>query len=438
MGNQKENKMDNIYKVKHLKSDKEFTVTVPGSKSVTNRALMLAALSGGECLLGGVLFSDDTRAFLDCLGKLGFDLTVDEPNQFVKIKGLGGYIPNRNAAINVRSAGTAARFLTVLLALAGGDYLLESSVQMKKRPMEPLLTMLREAGIGIECLEHDGHFPFKIHSEGLKVNELTIDTEVSSQFASALLMAGSLVEDGLKINLTGSRIEGSYIKITIKMLEQFGFAFDKDNSSYFIHEQTVASPKKYVIEPDISAACYFWAMAAVHNRKFTVRRVRLDGMQGDLKFLNVLEQMGCTVGENEEGVWVCGTENLNGVTIDMKDFSDQTMTLAAIAPFASSDTEIKNIAHIRKQESDRLMAVVNELSRMGISCKATRSEDGQEGLYIIPGEIKPAVVETYDDHRVAMAFSIPGTKCDGIRIVNPGCCKKTFENYFQILDGLTE
>lgn len=429
--------MDNIYEVKPLKTKKEFVVSVPGSKSITNRALLLAAISEGKSVLEGVLFSDDTRAFLDCLDKLGFDLDIDEENKTVTVFGLGGRIPNREACINVRSAGTAARFLTVFLALSGGDYLLESSNQMKKRPMEPLITILRQAGITIECMQQEGHFPFKLHSEGLKVNELTIDTNISSQFASALLMAGSLVEDGLKLNLTGERTQGSYIKITTNMLRQFGIDYEENNSTYFIPKQTVSLAQKYVIEPDISAACYFWAMAAVHNCRFVVRHVTLDDMQGDLKFLDVLKQMGCAVGENGEGVWVKGPQELRGITVDMKDFSDQTMTLAAISPFALTPTTIQNVSHIRKQESDRLMAIINELRRMGIECKAIKTAD-DEGIYIVPGKISPADIETYDDHRIAMAFSIPGTKCSGIRIKNPGCCKKTFENYFEILDEITE
>lgn len=185
--------MEEIYSVKKLKNNEEFTITVPGSKSVTNRALMLAALAKGKCVLEGVLFSDDSRAFLDCLEKLGFELEINEETQTVSVVGLGGEIPNKNASINVRSAGTAARFLTVMLALAGGKYHLDSSEQMKKRPMEPLITMLRNAGIDIRCTEEEGHFPFDIVSQGLKVNELTIDTNISSQFASAILMAGNIV-----------------------------------------------------------------------------------------------------------------------------------------------------------------------------------------------------------------------------------------------------
>lgn len=428
--------MENIYVVKQLRPDEQFTVTVPGSKSITNRALMLAALADGKCMLHGVLFSDDSRAFLDCLLKLGFNLDIDEEAKTVTIEGTSGDIPNKCASINVRSAGTAARFLTVMLAAAGGEYYVDSSEQMKKRPMEPLITILRNAGVDIICLGEEGHFPFEMHSNGINVNEVSVDTEVSSQFASALLMAGSMVEGGLEVKLTGSRTEGSYIKITTTMLNQFGVKYNKKDSSYLIDEQNFSAPENYVIEPDISAACYFWGIAAINSRKITVRHVRLGGMQGDLKFLDVLKQMGCEIGEEKDGVWVKGTSQLNGISVDMKDFSDQTMTLAAIAPFADSDTEIKNISHIRKQESDRLTAVVNELNRMGISANSTK-ENNQEGIYIRHGAVKPTHIHTYEDHRMAMAFAITGTKVEGICIINPQCCAKTFENYFDVLDEIT-
>lgn len=429
--------MENIYAVKKLKKDNEFTVTVPGSKSITNRALLLAALSTGKCTLEGMLFSDDSRAFLDCLNSLGFNLDINEREKKVTIHGTGGNIPKNNAKINVRSAGTAARFLTVFLAFAGGKYYLDSSEQMKKRPMEPLLTILREAGVTINCLEEEGHFPFELESKGITKTNLSIDTDISSQYASALLMIGCIAQNGIKITLTGNRTNGSYIKITTKMLEQFGIKYSLENTTYTFEKQVISAPEEYIIEPDISAACYFWGIAAINNCSVTVRHVRLDGMQGDLKFLNVLKNMGCTVEENKIGVLVKGSNNLKGITVDMKDFSDQTMTLAAIAPFAKGTTEIQNISHIRIQESDRINAVITELNRIGINAQVTKTNNN-EGILITPGEIHPANIETYEDHRVAMAFAIIGTRFDGIKILNPNCCRKTFENYFEVLDTITE
>ena len=206
------------YIVKPLTGSNPIKVEVPGSKSITNRALMLAALGKETCILHGVLFSDDSRAFLSCLEELGFEVKIEEEQKKVTITGMGGEILNKNATINVRSAGTAARFLTVMLAFAGGRYTLNSSEQMKKRPMEPLLTELRKAGVKITCLEKEGHFPFIIESENVTIKEITIDTSISSQFASALLMSATLLPDGLTLHMSGERSSGAYVLMTLSMM----------------------------------------------------------------------------------------------------------------------------------------------------------------------------------------------------------------------------
>ena len=225
------------YTVKKVINKKDINVEVPGSKSITIRALMLAAISNGKCKLSGVLFSDDSRAFLDCLDKLGFKLEIDENAKTVVIQGENGRIPNNEATINVRSAGTAARFMTVLLAVCGGKYTLVSSEQMKKRPMSELLNKLMENGVEIEYLEKEGHFPFKLNSKGIGETKISIDTSKSSQYASALLMAAAV--NGMEVNLTGSRPNGAYIKITLRMLEQFGIKFEKNNNTYNIKKQRI-------------------------------------------------------------------------------------------------------------------------------------------------------------------------------------------------------
>lgn len=427
----------NNYLVKQYEKKEKIEVEVPGSKSITNRALMMAALSNGVCRLKGVLFSDDSRAFLSCLTELGFDVAINEEIKEVTIHGLGGRIPNRNAHINVRSAGTAARFLTAMLAFAGGDYVLDSSEQMKKRPMKPLIELLRSLGVTVDCLEEENHFPFEIHSVGINTKEIEMDTTVSSQFVSALLMTGVMVPDGLKIKMTGSRTNGAYIKLTLEMMKQFGInVVRKDDECYVPNDLSYSIPI-YKIEPDVSGACYFYAMAALLGTEVVVSDVHLDSMQGDIKFLDVLRQLGCTVEETEKGVCLKGDESRSyrGITVDMNDFSDQTMTLAAIAPFASSETIIKNISHIRFQETNRIQAIVNELTRLGIKCE--ESEENK-GIIIHPGTIIPGEVETYNDHRMAMAFALIGLRVKGIVIKDYMCCRKTFENYFDIIDKITK
>ncbi|MGF7143009.1 3-phosphoshikimate 1-carboxyvinyltransferase [Anaerotaenia torta] len=429
--------MSDRYQVGEFIQKDEIEIEVPGSKSITNRALMLAALSNGSCRLTGVLFSDDTRAFLSCLTELGFNVRIEEEIKTVTIQGLGGVIPNRTAEINVRSAGTAARFLTALLAFAGGDYILRSSAQMERRPMEPLIASLHDMGVSVNCLKEEGHFPFEIHSRGIAAEEITMDTSISSQFVSALLMAGVLSPRGVRVRMSGSRKAGAYIKLTLAMMKQFGIEVAQEGNVCYVPHNLTYHITSYQVEPDVSAACYFYAMAPLLGIAVTVKGVHDASMQGDIKFIEVLRQLGCLAEDAEQGIRVVGRRDriYPGITVDMNDFSDQTMTLAALAPFASSPTNIKNIAHIRLQESDRIRAIIQELTRLGIRCEESR-EDG--GICIYPGRITPAVVETYEDHRMAMAFTLIGLRAEGVVIDNPHCCAKTFENYFEIIDELTE
>lgn len=452
-----------VYQVRKLNPGKEYLIRVPGSKSITNRAFLLAALSGKKCVLSGVLFSDDTRGFIDCLLQLGFQLEIEEEKQKVTIQGTGGRIPNPEASINVRSAGTAARFLTVALAFAGGNYHLDASEQMRKRPMEPILKILEKLNVKFRYNNETYHFPFELDSqfaEGFTdkngMSEITIDTNLSSQFASALLMAACILPTGLKIHLTGSRTAGSYIKMTLAMMKQFGICVKQSENCYEIVHQEGWGLTEYEVEPDVSAACYFYAMVPLLKTSVIVKGVQEDSLQGDIQFLNVLEQMGCQKKATSEGIRLTMTEpEMHGVDISMKDFSDQTMTLAAIAPFADSVTRIHNIGHIRFQESDRLHAILTELQRMGVRCEEVPEIDGiqifpwekVQGDYIATesaGGMKrgsiaeggSTIIETYDDHRMAMAFTLPGLKTGKIVIKNPGCCRKTFENYFSVIDSL--
>lgn len=425
----------NKYLVKKLDDVKQIEVQVPGSKSITNRALLLAAISNARCVLHGVLFSDDSRAFLDCLVKLGFEVDIHEERKDVMIQGTGGVIPNSKAAVNVRSAGTAARFLTVMLALAGGEYEMNASAQMCKRPMQPLLDILMDAGVEFEFKGEEGHFPFVMKSEKISMKEVSVDTGISSQFASALLMSGVLLDEGLKVVMSGDRTEGSYIKMTLSMMEQFGIHVKKEGNCCFIPGRVKFGIPEYQIEPDVSGACYFYAMAPILKTDVIVKNVHMDSLQGDIKFLKALEAMGCELTEEDAGVRMTGSKlaSYNGLEISMKDFSDQTMTMAAVAPFANTPTLIKNVGHIRFQESDRISAIVTELNRMGIRCEEVPEE---EGIRIWPGQVREAEIETYEDHRMAMAFTLIGLKTGKITIKNPECCRKTFENYFELIETL--
>lgn len=430
--------MENTYHVKTLHKKIDWQVTVPGSKSMTNRALLMAALSDGKTLLKGVLFSDDSRNFLGSLKSLGFEVAIDEQAKEVAVTGLNGTLPVKSGEIYVGSAGTAARFLTAMLALAEGTFTINASNQMKKRPMKPLFDVLTEMGAKITYLENEGFLPIKIQgigpvSEADKMFHVKLDISKSTQFLSALMLISPMLKQGLHIEITSERKDGSYIRITRQMMEQFGATAEFDGTNYIIPSGVSYKAGTYQIEPDVSAACYFYAAAALTGGRAIVKNVTWNCMQGDLKFIRLLEQLGCTVRETDCGIEVIGAENgkLRGITVDMKDFSDQTMTLAALAPFAESEIRIENIGHIRLQECDRLHATATELTRLGISC-----EEEENAITIHPGMPKAGIVQTYDDHRIAMSFALIGLKAEGIEIADPMCCKKTFEEYFDILDKL--
>lgn len=429
---------DNIYKVRKLSAPIDWVVEVPGSKSMTNRALLMAALADGTTTLNGVLFSGDSRNFLSSLQSLGFHVEIDEAAKVVAVTGLNGKIPVTEGEIYVGSAGTAARFLTAMLAMAEGTFVVNASNQMKKRPMKPLFDVLGSMGAKITCLEEEGFLPVRIQGIGGRcpvdrLCHVKLDISESTQFLSALMLISPMVKQGLWIEVTSERKDGAYIRITRKMMEQLGAKVSFDGMNYTMHSGIAYHSGCCQIEPDVSAACYFYAAAALTGGRAVVRHVTRDCMQGDLKFLDLLAQMGCVVSDTPDGIEVKGAAggHLKGVTVDMKDFSDQTMTLAALAPFADSDVRIENIGHIRLQESDRIHAIAAELTRLGISC-----EEESDAITIHPGEPRAAVVQTYEDHRMAMAFALIGLRAEGIAIDNPVCCRKTFENYFEVLDSL--
>ena len=438
-----------------IKNPHSIEVTVPGSKSITNRALLLAALAKGKSVIKGVLFSDDSRYFLQALMDLGFDVEVDEKNRTVAMEGCGGMIPKKEATIYVGSAGTAARFLTAFLGLSDGRYRIEASEQMKKRPMKELLIALADMGADIEFLEEEYHFPFIVGCPCWKKQEVTVDVDKSSQFLSALLISSVLSKEDFRIHVAGNH-GMAYVDMTVSMMKQFGVSVYRMNSEgkqtdqdgnqisvcYEIKKDAFYSARSYEVEPDLSAACYFYAMSPILSVPAKVKGVKWNCLQGDIQFLQVLKSMGCTILETptedlrefsqEEGLIVLPPKGrLQGGCFDLASFSDQTLTLAAIAPFAENEVVIQHVGHIRLQECDRIEAILHNLKAMGIECQ---EKDGT--ITIHPGQILPCEVETYDDHRVAMAFSIPGLKCEGIIIKNPSCCRKTFENYFDILEIL--
>ena len=423
-----------VYRVKKIYGRPEcagsFRVRVPGSKSITNRALLLAMLSDGSCTLTGALFGDDSRYLLRCMETLGFEMEVVEKERRICIRGLAGEISKREADLYVGSAGTAARFLTALLGLKKGCWHLDASEQMRRRPMKPLLDSLQRLGADVRYEGEEGHFPFTLLSGGKENGYISVNIGSSSQFLSALLIAAGSRGEKLDIRAEGSH-GMSYIDMTLRMMEQFGVSVTKENGIYRVAGGEGYLHREYAIEPDVSAACYFYAMAALLGLECLVEGVYFHSMQGDLEFLRILEKMGATLWEEADGIRLKGPEGgaLRAVRADMHACSDQAITLAALAPFADGPVEICGIGHIRHQESDRLHAMATELTRLGIAC-----QEGEDSIRICPGTPTPGQIETYDDHRMAMGFSLIGLRAEGILIQNPLCCRKTFENYFQVLD----
>ncbi|NLY75680.1 MAG: 3-phosphoshikimate 1-carboxyvinyltransferase [Firmicutes bacterium] len=408
-----------------------FSIEVPGSKSITNRALLIAALCDREVRLSNVLFSDDSAHFMDCLSKLGFKVEVDEAQKIVKVRGEGGSIPKRRAEINVGSAGTAARFLTAFLAVSAGEYLIDASPQMAARPMKPLLEALKSLGARFEFLKQPDCLPLLVKGAGSPDGRVTLQANISSQFLSALLLVGCLGRAGLGIELDGDLAARPYVEMTLRMMRDFGVAVENDQFRKFKIPPHKYRGRDYSIEPDVSNANYFWATAVLTGGSALVKGVTLDSLQGDIQFLEVFKKLGSRIEEREGGIRVEGPPGgvFPGIEVDLGATPDQTLTLAALAPYASSPTIIKNVGLIKYHESNRMEATINELQRAGI-----RAEEYGDGLIIYPGKPRPAEIETYNDHRVAMAFALLGLRTPGIRIKNPDCTGKTFKDYFKYFD----
>lgn len=425
------------YAVRPIRKPLDALVQVPGSKSETNRALLLAALADGTSALTDVLFSADSRAFLSCLQDLGFSVEIQEQERYVAVKGEGGAIPGEDVNIYTGSAGTASRFLTALLALREGNWEICCSEQMSRRPMKELFDTLTQLGASFTYVGQEGHLPVRVKGAARPRHETSIATDTSTQFLSALLMTAPVLPDGLVLHAQGGRADGAYVKMTTDLMKRFGVNVHHETGSAIFEVAAGQAYRAghYAIEPDMSAAAYFYAAAAICGGAVIVRGVKRTSLQGDIRFLSVLREMGCMLQETPEGIRVTGPGRgrLHGVDVNMKDFSDQALTLAAIAPFADSPTTIRGIGHIRKQESDRIKAIEVNLGRLGIECEA-----GDDFVKIWPGTPKPARIETFDDHRVAMAFAITGLAADGVVIKDQECVGKTFEDFFDVLQTLYE
>ena len=408
------------------------TIRVPGSKSYTNRALLVAAMASGVSTLTGALFSDDTRYMSAALRKLGVEIDADEKRATFAVQGNGGKIPISGAELYIGNSGTTSRSLTAYVSLGHGRFVIDGDEPMRHgRPIADLLDALRQIGVSARTQFGNGHLPVIVEADGLTGGKTRLDVSKSSQFLTALLLIAPYAKNSMEIEVLGDRTM-PYIDITRSVMAAFGVHVINEDYKFFrIESGQQYQPRAYNIEPDASNASYFFAAAALTGGRVTVEYLNLDSAQGDLQFLYILEQMGCQTTASDTGITVTGPRQLKGIDVDMRTISDTSLTLAAIAPFADSKVTIRNIEHTRWQETDRIHAMVTELRKLGVPVVEHR-----DGLEISPAPIKPAAIDTYEDHRVAMAFSLVGLKVNGIRINDPECVSKTFPDYFQVLREL--
>jgi 3-phosphoshikimate 1-carboxyvinyltransferase len=407
-------------------------VRVPGSKSLTNRALIVAALADGPSTLTGALDSEDTRVMIEALRRLGLAVEHDPGAATVGVRGCGGRLPAAEAELFVANSGTTLRFLTAMVATGTGTFRLDGTPRMRQRPVGYLLMALGGLGADARSEQGNGCPPVIVRAAGLDGGYALVKGDISSQFLSGLLMALPYARDVTTVEVEGTLVSQPYVAMTLGVMEAFGVRIGNHKFRRFNVKPAHYVGRPYAIEPDASAASYFFAVAAITGGTITVDGLGTASVQGDMGFVDVLEHMGCTVERGSDATTVTGGR-LHGVDVDMNAISDTVMTLAVVALFARGMTRIRNVAHIRHKETDRIAALAAELRKLGATV-----EEQPDGLIIFPpSEITPARIATYDDHRMAMAFALAGLKAEGITILDPGCVAKTYPGFWDDLARLS-
>ncbi len=409
-------------------------VRPPGSKSLTNRFLICTALAEGRSVLREASLSDDTHALLDGLGQLGIHTEVRAERREIKVAGGNGNLPVDEADIDVGHAGTAMRFLTALCCLGLGRYRLDGSRRMRARPIGPLVGALAELGARIGYDDIEGYPPLTVLGRGLIGGEVTFATPPSSQYVSAILMVSPYAKRDLMLRVDGPLVSRPYVDMTIDVLRTMGVELVESGGRFIVPAYQRYDAGEYTIEPDASAATYFWAAAAVTGGRVRVAGLTRASRQGDTRFVDVLARMGCRVHEDDDSLTVEAPPagQLSGIDVDLNDMPDTVQTLAVAALFADGPTSINNVANLRIKETDRIAALAVELTRLG-----ARVETRDDGLTIHPPEtVTPAAIDTYDDHRMAMSFSLAGLVTEDVVIRDAGCVSKSFPDFFDVLGRL--
>ncbi|UFR04355.1 3-phosphoshikimate 1-carboxyvinyltransferase [Streptomyces sp. Go40/10] len=404
-------------------------VDIPGSKSITARALFLAAAADGTSTLVRPLHSDDTEGFTEGLTRLGYRV-AREPGSW-RIDGRPQGPAHPEADVFCRDGATTARFLPTLAAAGHGTYRFDASPQMRRRPLGPLTRALRDLGVDLRHEDAEGHHPLTVHAAGVEGGEVVLDAGQSSQYLTALLLLGPLTRTGLRIRVT-DLVSAPYVEITLAMMRAFGVDVVRDGTVYDVPPGGYRATT-YTVEPDASTASYFFAAAAVTpGREITVPGLGTGALQGDLRFVEVLRRMGAHVETTEDATTVRGTGELRGLTVNMRDISDTMPTLAALAPFASGPVRIEDVANTRVKECDRLEACAENLRRLGVDVAT-----GPDWIEIRPGTPAPGTeIKTFGDHRVVMAFAVTALRTPGLTYDDPGCVRKTFPGFHEAFAAL--
>ena len=408
------------------------TIRPPGSKSITNRALICAALADGKSVLRGALNSEDTRVMIDSLQKVGVSVESDDNAETLYVEGGRGKIAEP-ADLYVANSGTTIRFLTAMLAGAGGPFRLDGIARMRERPIADLIDALRQLGADIAYDHQEGFPPVVVRPSQFVGGEAKVRGDISSQFLTGLLLAAPNGEKAVTLVVDGELVSKPYIEMTLGVMESFGVQVSHDNCERFvISSEAMYQPTDYSIEPDASAASYFWGAAAVCGGRVTVTGLHRQSLQGDVAFCECLQQMGCTVDYHADSITVTG-DRLRGIEVNMNAISDTVQTLAVVALYADGPTRIHDVAHIRHKETDRIGDLARELRKLGALV-----DEFDDGLKITPQTVRSATLDTYNDHRMAMSFSLAALRTEGVEINDPDCTRKTYPKFFDDLRSITK